>query len=127
MIDYQKLLNGMQAISTLSNPSINFNKHEIETVNGYSEAKDFKLNRDERIILLDSNENIIYIKECDEIGKCSLKVFECTDVTDKYQMQNTPANFTREEFNKITNEIVELKNMLLNRQGELEHGKHDVK
>jgi hypothetical protein len=124
MVDYQKLLNSMQAISSLGNPSLNFTKHDIETVNGYSEAKDFKLNRDERIILLDSNDNIIYIKECDEIGKCTLKVFECTEVTEKYQLQNTPTSFTKEELDKITNDIAELKNIILGKG--VKDGKHNA-
>ena len=74
--------------------------------------------------MLDSNDNIIYIKECDEIGKCTLKVFECTEVTEKYQLQNTPTSFTKEELDKITNDIAELKNIILGKG--VKDGKHNA-
>lgn len=120
-IDYQNLANGMNFLSNLTNP-YGVQKHEIITVNGYQEARDFKLNRGERVALVDVNDDILYIKECSEIGKYSLKVFECKNVTDKYEQQNTPANISREEFENLSGEISRIKQLL----EEKSNGKHNV-
>lgn len=123
-IDYQQLAQGVNFLSNLSNPNFynqGATKHDILTVNGLQEAKDFKLNRDEKVMLLDANSNILYIKESDSIGKCTVKVFECTDVTDKYEMQNTPANISRDEFNTLSASVSKIMSMLEER-----NGKHNV-
>lgn len=88
------------------------------------EAKDYRLDRSESIILLDSNSNIIYLKECDDIGKVSLKVYECTDITEQFNMQNTPANISKAEFENLRQDISDLKTLLMRNAN---NGKHDVK
>lgn len=111
-LDYQQLAQGVNFLTSLSNPNYSLNRHEILTVNGLQEAKDYKLNRNERVALIDANSDVLYIKECDEIGKYNLKIYECTDVTDKFEMQNTPASISKAEFDELKNSLVEMRKLL---------------
>lgn len=103
-------------ISQFGNLLTTFNspqKRTILTFNGYREAQDFKLNRGESIIALDSNEDVLYLKECDEIGKYSLKVFSCIDVTNQIQEQNNPTYITKSDLDSFSNNLLsEVKKMI---------------
>lgn len=117
MINYNQIQQAGNLLSTLGNlnstPSLNFqNKKDILTVNGLQEARDFKLNNGENVILMDCNNDIIYVKRCDDIGKVTLNVYECKDVTDTYEKQNTPANISKADFDNLVKSISELKNYI---------------
>lgn len=103
-------------ISQFGNLLTTFNspqKRTILTFNGYREAQDFKLNRGESIIALDSNEDVLYLKECDDIGKYSLKVFSCIDVTNQIQEQNNPTYITKSDLDSFSNNLLsEVKKMI---------------
>lgn len=120
-LDYSQLANAGNILSSIGNLG-NFNgfsqqtKHDVITVNGYAEAKDFKLNKGERVALIDANDDILYIKECDEIGKYNLKVFQCINVTDNYVSQNTPAQISRAEFEQLNSNVAELKQLLMEKE-----------
>jgi len=90
----------------------NFQKRDILTVNGLSEAKDFKLNNGESIMLMDSNDDIVYVKRCDDIGKVSMNIYKCVDVTDEFERKNTPANVSKADFDSLVQTISELKQMM---------------
>lgn len=87
-------------------------KRDIITVNSLNEAKDFKLNNGESVVLMDSNDDIIYVKQCDEIGKVSLNVYRCTNITEEFEKQNTPANVSKADFDALVQSISELKSMV---------------
>jgi len=126
-IDYNQLSQAGNLLASLGNFGNAYNplygKHEVLTVNGLQEAKDFKLNKNERVALIDSNDDVLYIKECDEIGKYNLKIYACTDVTDKYLQSNTPASISKAEFENLKNDMSELKTML---SKVVNNGKHNV-
>ena len=51
--------------------------YSINWANGIEGAKAFSLKPKESVILMDSEaDNIFYIKFCDEIGRCTLRVFK---------------------------------------------------
>lgn len=107
--DFNGLTQASTFLTNLSNPI----KRDIVTVNGFKEAQDFKLFRGERIAMLDSNADILYIKECDDsLGKYSLKVFECKEITAKYQAENTPANITQAQYEALTSKLDNLTKLL---------------
>lgn len=105
--NYQQLTNAL--INGLTSPQVQ--KKEIVSVNGLQDAKNFILERGENIILRDCNEDIIYVKTCDDIGKYSLKVYECTDITDKAFKNDSSLPISRTDFEKLSNEMTELKSM----------------
>lgn len=117
-LDFQQLANAgalLNNLSTIGNPSFNgFQpKREIITVNGFQEAKDFKLNKGEQIALIDSNEDILYIKEADDCGKYSLRVYECKEITDDFNKSiSEPSGISREEFEKLSADVAEVKKLL---------------
>lgn len=106
MNNYQQLtntlLNGLNSQYT--------SKRSIVTVNGLQEAKNYNLDRGENIILMDSNEDIVYIKSCEETGKYILKVYRCEDITETFTMNDTEVS--KKDFNKLSEEVAELKTML---------------
>ena len=95
-----------QANAFLSNIT-STSKREIVTVNGYKNAQDYWLNRGESVLLLDSNEQLLYMKTCNEIGKCELKVYKCEDVTERYKNQE-PAVITQSQINDLHAKIEKL-------------------
>lgn len=96
-------------------------KREILTVNGMQEARDFKIFNNESVLLMDTQEDIVYVKQCDEIGKMSLKVYECKDITETYEKKNSPANISREDFESLVTQINELKGLVTKKGGKNEH------
>ena len=99
-----------QANAFLSNIT-STSKREIVTVNGYKKAQDYWLNRGESVLLLDSNEQLLYMKTCNEIGKCELKVYKCEDVTERYKNQE-PAVITQSQINDLNAKIEKLTALL---------------
>ena len=58
----------------------------INWVQGIEGAKAHQLAPNSRTVLLDSEQNRMYIKTCDDIGMCSLRIFDFTEVTDTSQL-----------------------------------------
>lgn len=92
-------------------------KRDIITVNSLNEAKDFKLNNGESVVLMDSNDDIIYVKQCDEIGKVTMNVYKCINITEEFEKKNTPANVSKADFDALVQSITELKSMMNNKGG----------
>ena len=99
-----------QANAFLSNIT-STSKREIVTVTGSKNAQDYWLNRGESVLLLDSNEQLLYMKTCNEIGKCELKVYKCEDVTERYKNQE-PAVITQSQINDLNAKIEKLTALL---------------
>lgn len=107
----QSLVQAGNFLSTLYNPN-NTQKREVITVNGVSEAQSFRLDKGESVALIDCNADILYIKESDDVGKTSLKIYECKDKTEEYLAKNTPAQISKADFENLTNQINNLTNLL---------------
>lgn len=89
-------------------------KRNIVTVNGIVEARSFALNPGESVVLVDSNEDIFYIKECDDIGKCSVKAFSYEEI----ELVDGPSGgVSKKEFECLSNDVAELKNMVKSMMG----------
>lgn len=122
-MNYDQLTQASNFLSSFTNPQKK--KNEILTVNGYQEAKDFRLDRNESVAMLDSNADILYLKECDDIGKYSLKVFKCEDITESYVQSVQPQTIGKAEFDRLSKEISELKSLLM--KGGNDNGKYNAK
>lgn len=118
MINFNSLAQTGTLLSALGQTTTFQPRRDILTVNGLAEAKDFKLDKGERVVLVDSSADIIYIKECDDIGKYSLKVYECHDVTSQFEKENTPAVISRAEFDSLVSSISDLKKMMGGKENE---------
>lgn len=118
MNNYQQLTNTLLNGLTTQYGS----KRSIVTVNGLQDARNYILDRGENIILMDSNEDIVYIKSCDDTGKYILKVYRCEDITDTYTSIDTEVS--KKDFNKLSDEVAELKTML---KGVLKNNEYNAK
>ena len=76
------------------------------------EAVNFKLEKGESIALIDANEDILYIKDCDEIGKCNLKIYQCIDKTDEVLTSSNSGTFNKAEIDQLKNDLAEIKSLL---------------
>ena len=85
------------------------NNH-IVWVNGIEGAKGYQLEPNSNILLLDSDtEGKMYIKTCDNVGMCNLRIFDYMEVTDTpAQPQVDTTNFvTKDEMQNAINQAVE--------------------
>lgn len=100
-----------QATNLYSNLN-GFQHHEILTVNSLQQVKDFVINKGDSYLLLDPNSDILYIKECDSIGKITLKIFSLKDITDEVLNNSTPVTLSKTQFDNLMKrlEILEGKN-----------------
>lgn len=122
---WQNLANAGSFLSGLYNPP-QFQKREIITVNGVQEAQTFKLEKGESIALIDANEDVLYIKDCDEIGKCNLKIYQCIDKTDELLSATNPSSFNRLEIDQMKSDLAEIKTLLRGSRNEY-NAKKEVK
>lgn len=112
MMNYGQIAQAGNILTSLGNFQNFAQKRDIITVNGFQDAKDFKVCNGESIILMDANEDIIYIKRCDEIGKVNMSVYRCTDITEQYEKENTSANISKADFENLVKTISEMRAML---------------
>lgn len=117
MNNYQQL-----ASSLLGSMIPQSQRREIVSVNGIDEARAFTLNSGESIILRDCNEDVIYIKACDDIGKNSFKVYSCVDITDEAVSRNSANGVSKSDFDGLKAELAEVKTMVQ----EIANGKHNA-
>ena len=114
----QSLLAGMTGNN--QNNLMAQNKRGVITVVGLSEARGFNLNPGESIVLIDANDDVFYIKECDEIGKSTTRSFKYEEV----ELDDAPAGVvSKKEFDKLSGDVKELKSMIK----EIADGKHSAK
>ena len=109
------------SFSQMTNILSGFNypqKRKIVTVNGLKEAQDFKLNYGESILFLDANQDILYVKQCDEIGKVSLNVYQCTEITQNF-ITPEPSPVSRADLDAFQSNLLEEVKKLIGGQNEL--------
>lgn len=114
LAQFGSALNGF---STFANQGF-IPKHEILTVNSLQDAQSFQIRKGESFDLLDPNNDILYIKECDNLGKITLRAFHLAEFTPQEEV-NTPDYATKQDLNIVINKI----DALLNQMG----GKHETK
>ena len=90
-------------------------KRQIITVSGADEARAFSLEKGESAVLVDDTDDIIYIKECDSIGKSSIKAFRYEEI----EMTEASGGVSRKEFDALKNDIADIKKMMEAGSGKL--------
>lgn len=117
-MDYNTIAQSLLAGMTGNNQNMTVPKRSVITVAGLNEARGFNLNPGESIVLIDANDDVFYIKECDEIGKSTTRSFKYEEV----QLEETPAgSVSKKEFDKLSGDVKELKSMVK----EFVNGKHN--
>ncbi|MBO7714445.1 MAG: hypothetical protein J6S85_12790 [Methanobrevibacter sp.] len=117
-MDYTTIANSLLAGMTGNNNQAQ-PKRSVITVQGINEARSFSLNNGESVVLIDSDQDLFYIKECDEIGKSTTRCFKYEEV----QPQENYGAVTKKEFDKLSGDVKELKTMIK----EIANGKHNSK
>ena len=90
------------------------NNNRITWVNGIEGAKAIQMEPNSNGIFLDSDiQGRMYIKTCDNIGMCNLRIFNYEEVTSNTQsIQNTEIDtsifVTKDEMNNAINEAIRL-------------------
>lgn len=92
-------------------------KRGVITVAGLSEARGFNLNPGESVVLIDANDDIFYIKECNEIGKSTTRSFMYEEI----EPEETSGAVTKKEFDKLSGDVKKLTDMVK----EIADGKHN--
>jgi hypothetical protein len=90
-------------------------RRQIITVSGADEARAFSLEKGESAVLVDDTDDIIYIKECDSIGKSSIKAFRYEEI----EMTEASGGVSRKEFDALKNDIADIKKMMEAGSGKL--------
>ncbi len=118
-MDYNAIAQSLLAGMTGNNPSTMQAqpKRKIITVTGINEARGFNLNPGESVVLIDSNDDVFYIKECDEIGKSTTRSFMYEEI----EQEETSTGVSKKEFDKLSGDVNELKAMVK----EIADGKHN--
>lgn len=94
-----------QYINSYSRP-----QNGINWVQGIEGAKAFQMMPGSNIVLMDSeNENIFYIKVCDNVGMCSLRTFKYEELQNfhKNEVQNVDFSqfVTKDELSEMLNSL----------------------
>ena len=85
----------------------------INWVQGLEGAKSYVLNPGESIVLLDNEvDDIFYIKICDPIGKCTLRVFKYQEITGEVSNNKFDPNLyvKKSELESLVNSMLGGKN-----------------
>lgn len=120
-MDYNAIAQSLLAGMTGNNPNsmaAQPAKRGVITVAGLSEARGFNLNPGESVVLIDANDDIFYIKECDEIGKSTTRSFMYEEI----EQEETTSGVSKKEFDKLSGDVNELKVMVK----EIADGKHSA-
>ena len=120
-MDYNAIAQSLLAGMTGNNPNTvqaPQPKRGVITVAGLSEARGFNLNPGESVVLIDANDDVFYIKECDEIGKSTTRSYMYEEI----EQEETSGAVSKKEFDKLSGDVNELKAMVK----EIADGKHSA-
>ena len=119
-MDYNAIAQSLLAGMTGNNPNTMQSqaKRSVITVTGLSEARGFNLQPGESVVLIDSNDDVFYIKECDEIGKSTTRSFMYEEI----EQEEVSTGVSKKEFDKLAGDVNELKAMVK----EIADGKHSA-
>lgn len=90
----------------------NVNTNNLTWVQGIEGAKGYQIAPNSKAVLLDSEQNRMYIKTSDNIGMCNLRVFTFEEITETPQTHNSVAQnvdlsnyVTKDELNTIISSL----------------------
>lgn len=92
-------------------PAVSNIVNDIHWVQGIEGAKAYQVPPNGRTVLLDSEQNRMYIKTCDNIGMCDLRVFDFNEVTTETsknvvaQQIDTSEFVTKKELNEALQKL----------------------
>ena len=118
-MDYNAIATSLLAGMTGNQNNQMQQKRSVITVTGLNEARGFNLSPGESIVLIDSNDDVFYIKECDEIGKSTTRCFKYEEI----ELEEVSGAVSKKEFDKLSGDVKELKTMIK----EIADGKHNSK
>jgi hypothetical protein len=79
---------------------------QVQNVQGWRGAEDYRLNPGESIFLNDSDSPVIYFKVCDANGVTKLRALQWEDVTERYTNPAPSGDYvTKSEFNDFKSEL----------------------
>ena len=83
-------------------------QNAINWVQGIEGGKAFQMVPNSNIALFDSeNEGIFYIKTCDSIGMCNLRVFRYEEITEKQPVKMNPDEYVKKsELEALVNQML---------------------
>ena len=93
-----------------NNPLVQNQNNRIVWVNGIEGAKAYQIEPNSNILLLDSDiEGRMYIKTCDNIGMCNLRIFSYQELQPNTQSQQIDTtNFvTKDEMQAAINQALQ--------------------
>lgn len=93
-----------------NNPLVQNQNNRIVWVNGIEGAKAYQIEPNSNILLLDSDiEGRMYIKTCDNIGMCNLRIFSYQELQPNTQSQQIDTtNFvTKDEMQAAINQVLQ--------------------
>lgn len=100
----------MNPYQTPYNYQQRYNQNGITWVQGIEGAKAFQLYPNSNILLMDSEDDRFFIKTCDEIGMCNLRVFKYEEIqeTTKPASNNIDMSqyVTRQELEELLGGII---------------------
>lgn len=88
-------------------------QQNIPSVNGIDEAKALSIGKNATVLILDANQNVLYVKSTDAIGAItSFVAFEMKQIN----LDNTSDSKTDDRMTRIENDIAEIKKLLNDRR-----------
>lgn len=99
-----------QYYANRNNPLVQNQNNRIVWVNGIEGAKAYQIEPNSNILLLDSDiEGRMYIKTCDNIGMCNLRIFSYQELQPNTQSQQIDTtNFvTKDEMQAAINQALQ--------------------
>lgn len=93
-----------QPLNTPQIPLAQNNTNQIQYVNGRSSVDMFQMNPNESVLLMDSTQDVFYIKKTDASGLATVRTFRFEEVLEN---DKSAQYVTREEFEKFKAELKE--------------------
>lgn len=85
-----------------------YQNQSIQRVNGIDGAKAYQLGAGQTMALFDSNEDLFYLKSCDNAGFPTIRVFKFEELSEFDKKQDFNTDFvSKEEFETFKKEVAE--------------------
>ena len=108
---YPNMMNAQQPYQTFQNPyAMNMTPQTPTTltrVTGIDGAKAYQMTPNSTVALFDNNEDVMYIKTTDGAGFPTIRTFGFSEITTNNQQSIANTDYvTRDEFNKLKEELL---------------------
>lgn len=127
---YLNMMNAQQSYQTFQNPYAMNRTPQTPTtltrVTGIDGAKAYQMTPNSTVVLFDNNEDIMYIKTTDGAGFPTIRTFSFNEVTHNTQQQVSNNEYvTRDEFNKLKEELLNGKQFIQQSTADLDTAKSE--